>query len=119
MNLRSTLRPLLLAVLSLSACVPLDEGGGSGVGPIAFSSGYAFIRPDTKDVYVANAADTQSVMALTKDGGNRHPALSPDGKGVVYVHAEAGTTSLRRVVVQSGGTTSVLLDSDGTYGGFR
>jgi TolB protein len=38
---------------------------------------------------------------------------------VVYVHAEAGATSLRRVAVQAGAAFSVLLDSDATYGGFR
>ncbi|MEN9797625.1 MAG: hypothetical protein RL653_1321 [Pseudomonadota bacterium] len=120
MTLRTSLRSLLISALALNACIPLeDDGGGGGVGPITFSAGYVFVRPDTRDLYVANASDTQSVMALTRDGGNRHPALSPDGKSAVYVHVEAGTTSLRRVAVQSGATSSVLLDSDGTYGGFR
>lgn len=119
MTLRTPLRNLLVSCLVLAACVPLDDGGGGGVGPITFTAGYVFVRPDTRDVYVVNGTDTQSAMALTQDGSNRHPALAPDGKSVVYVHAEAGTTSLRRVAVQSGAAFSVLLDSDGTYGGFR
>ena len=110
---------LALVAVSLHACVPLEDGGGGGSGTVTLVNGYAFVRTDTRDVYVADRADTQTAMALTTDGNNYFPALSADGEQVVYVHKEGAFTSLRRVAVQPGAVSSTVLNSDGVYTAFR
>lgn len=110
---------LVLVALSLHACIPLDEGGGGGSGTVALVNGYAFIRTDTRDVYVADRSDTQAAMALTTDGNNYFPSLSADGKQVAYVHREGAYTSVRRAGVQPGATSATVLDSNGVYTAFR
>ncbi|MBM4378728.1 MAG: PD40 domain-containing protein [Deltaproteobacteria bacterium] len=109
----------VLAVVSLNACIPLDEGGGGGFGTVTLVNGYAFVRTDTRDVYVADRSDTQTSMALTTDGNNSFPSLSADGKQVVYVHREGALTSLRRAQVQPGAISAAVQDSDGVYAAFR
>jgi len=110
---------LVLVTLSLHACIPLDEGGGGGSGVVTLKNGYAFVRTDTRDVYVADRADTQASMALTQDGNNYFPSLSADGTQGVYVHREGAFTSLRRVLVQRGAVSNTVMDSNGVYTSFR
>ncbi|MBF5046228.1 MULTISPECIES: hypothetical protein [Myxococcaceae] len=97
-----------------AACEPLDEGGGAGVdGPLTFDSGYVFVRGSANDVYLVNASEPNVAQQLTTTGSARHPALSRDGRSVVYARF-AGTAS--ELVIQSttqGSTPRVLLTASG------
>jgi TolB protein len=84
-------------------CPLLDGGGGPGGGEINFVSGFAFIRNDNGDLYVVDSSDYDTVGRLTTNGNNRHPALSADGRQVVYVHAEPGGASSIMTVATNGG----------------
>jgi TolB protein len=76
----------LLAIAPLLGCPPDDGGGGAGGGgSITFNEGFAFIRRDDRNVYVADKSDFTKVAKLTTAGNARQPAISKDGKRVVYV----------------------------------
>ncbi|HVE84239.1 MAG TPA: hypothetical protein VND93_15390 [Myxococcales bacterium] len=93
------------ALLGLSAGC-LDDGGGGGGGgggTVNFITGFAFVRDDNQDIYVADRSDYTTVGRLTTSGGNRQPSLSADGRQVVFVHTDAGGTSSIMTVATNGG----------------
>jgi Tol biopolymer transport system component len=98
MNPRKFLGALLCA--SLASCV-LDSGGGDIGANVKFVEGYVFVRDG--EVYVIDKSDYAAAKPLTASGGNSAPAISGDGKTIVYVHTDPLTnaTSLRKV--SSGG----------------
>jgi TolB protein len=108
-------------VLALGGCELLDGGGGGGGGGnFSFSQGYAFIREDAqgRNVYLADRTDLAEVKRLTTSGNNRHPAISPDGRTVVFVHRTPSGTELQRVATTGDAEPSVLLASDTTKQNF-
>lgn len=94
-------------------------GGGGGGGGINFVRGYAFVRPDDRNIYVADNTDLTQVAALTSNGGNEEPAVSPTGKQVVFVHRDPSGASELDVVSTSGGAVSTVLPADGTHPNLR
>lgn len=60
-----------------------------------FARGYAFLRD--REIHVADTVDYQTAEPRTDSGQNSEPALSGDGKAVVFVHkTSAGGTQIRR-----------------------
>lgn len=113
--------PRLAAVLAIGALVGLsaacDDGGGGGGGTINFTSGFTFIRDDNGDVYVADQADYSTVGRLTTNGGNHFPALSLDGRQVVFVHVDAGgANSLMTVATTGGGVPRTVYTASAANG---
>lgn len=113
----------IAAVLTLGTLVGLcaactgDGGGGGGGGGVNFASGFAFIRDDNLDVYVADSSDYATVGRLTTNGGNHHPSLSADGRQVVFVHAtSAGVFSIMTVATNGGGAPRTVYTADANRG---
>jgi TolB protein len=101
----------VLAVGLLGACEPLDDGGGGGAGDVLFTRGFAFVREDDRNVFVVDdAGDPNSPQRLTSVGGVYWPAVSRDGRSVVFVQRTGSTTSLQTVPT-SGGATATLFSS--------
>ena len=98
---------VVLLMLAFSSC-NLDSGGGSGDGVFKFAQGYAFIRD--REVFAADKSDYQGGKKLGVSGSNSEPAISADGRVVVFVHTDdtTGKTSLRKVPA-SGGAESELV----------
>ena len=107
------------AVLMLSACEPIDEGGGAGVdGPLTFTNGYVFVRGNSGDVFLVNEVDpnvTQQLSTPTTNGA-RHPALSRDGRQVVYARLTGTASELVRVGTAEGSVPTVVLGAAATGG---
>jgi len=99
-------------------CAACGDGGGGGPGgEVNFTSGFAFIRDDTLDVYVADRSDYSTVARLTSNGGNHHPSLSADGRQVVFVHASAsGVFSLMTVATDGSGAPRTLYTAEASRG---
>jgi dipeptidyl aminopeptidase/acylaminoacyl peptidase len=93
-----------LAVLSMS-CNDTGDGGGGPGGGFVFNSGYAFVRPDTRDVEIVDSAAPNTVQPLTSNGDNHTPTISPDGNSVVFVHGTS-TGSGEIDTVPSTGTSA-------------
>ncbi len=112
-------RPLrLLAIAAaaahLTACQgPADDGGGSGGSGngLSFARGYAFMRDG--EIYVADRADYQAARRLTTSGSNSDPAISADGRLVVFVHREDADRNSIREVPTCGGPESELAAASG------
>jgi Tol biopolymer transport system component len=105
------------ALLGLSAACTGDEGGGGGGGEVDFVSGFAFLRDDNLDIYVADSSDYSTVGRLTTNGGNNHPSLSADGRQVVFVHASATDVfSIMTVATSGGGAPRTVYTADTTRG---
>lgn len=105
-----------LGLLLLCGC-PVD-GGGGGVGGgggggsgASFSKGFAFVRKDDRNLYVADQSDYSNVSALTSSSGVHQPSLSADGKKVVYVVQGTNGAGEIDVVSSSGGTPSTVLST--------
>ena len=115
MKLNVWLTAAIAAVAVMGACdLPDDGGGGGGGSAVNFTRGFAFVRPDTRDIFVADESDYQTVARLTTSGNNKHPSLSHDGKQIVFVHGDGATASLQIVTV-AGGAPKTLLSSDATH----
>jgi TolB protein len=111
--------PLSPSVLALGALLVLGAActGGGGGGGLDFTSGFAFIRDDTSDVYVADRSDYAAAGRLTINGGNRDPSLSADGRQVVFVHADAaGSFSLMTVATSGGEAPRTLYTAEAVRG---
>lgn len=109
----------VLWVAFFSGGCPLidDGGGGGGGGEVDFVSGFAFIRNDNGDVYVADSSDYSTVGRLTNNGNNRHPSLSRDGRQIVFVHAEpGGANSIMTVATNGGALPRTVYVADTTAG---
>lgn len=101
----------VLAAGVLGACEPLDDGGGGGAGDVLFTSGFAFVREDDRNVFVVDDdGDPNSPQRLTTVGGVYWPAVSRDARSVVYVQRTGTATSLQTVPT-SGGTPATLFSS--------
>lgn len=106
----------LAVVLGLTACDMFGGGGGGGGGgptAISFASGFTYVRKDDRNVYVADDADLQTTGVLTTATTASTPALSADGKRIVFVRKTATGTELA-LVPAGGGTASTLLSSTTT-----
>ncbi|WP_342377962.1 hypothetical protein NVS55_01455 [Myxococcus stipitatus] len=103
----------ILAAGLLSGCEPLDDdGGGGGAGGVLFRQGFAFVREDDRNVYVVdNQGDPNSPQRLTSVGGAYWPALSRDGRSIVFVQRGASGTSLL-TVPSTGGTVATLFSAN-------
>jgi Tol biopolymer transport system component len=106
---------LALAVLAalLSGCqLPDDDEGWGGSGSAgSFGRGYAFVRD--REIYIADLADYQAARRLTTSGSNSDPAISADGRLVVYVHHDDSGRSSIRQVPSTGGPESELAAATG------
>ncbi len=106
---------LLCLPFFLCAC---PEGGGGGGGGGAgggsgmnnFAKGFAFVRKDDRNLYVADQSDYNTVSKLTTSGGVHQPSLSKDGKRVVFV-LQNGSASELDLVASTGGTPSTVLST--------
>jgi TolB protein len=109
-----------VAVVALSACLTGDDGGGGGGGgPISFAQGFVYVRGD--DLYVADRTDYSRPNALTTSGNNKHPALSRDGRSVVFVHTDVatGAQQIQTVATSGSGTPRTVYSSDEGQKNFR
>ncbi|WP_338052890.1 hypothetical protein [Pyxidicoccus trucidator] len=101
----------VLAVGLLGACEPTDDGGGGTTGDVLFTEGFAFVREDDRNVFVVDDdGDPNSPQRLTTRGGAYWPAVSRDGRSIVFVQRTGSATSLQTVPT-SGGTTATLFSS--------
>jgi TolB protein len=73
------------------------------------------------DLYVADQTDYSRPNALTTSGGNKHPALSADGRSAVFVHTDAvtGAQQLQTVATSGSGTPRTVLNSEEALKNFR
>lgn len=109
---------VVVAALALAACEPLDDGGGAGVdGPLTFESGFVFVRGSAGDVFLVNASEPNVAQQLTSGGSARHPALSRDGRRVVFARFSGTASELVTVGTAQGATPAVLLTAAGTGNG--
>jgi serine/threonine protein kinase len=67
---------------------------------------------------VASPSPTYAFEQLTTSGNAGAPAFSPDGRFVVYVQTEGGSTSLRVRQVATGSNTQVVAPESGALIGF-
>ncbi|MCP3099126.1 hypothetical protein LZ198_09620 [Myxococcus sp. K15C18031901] len=96
----------------LGGCEPLDDGGGGGGGTVAFTRGFAFVRESDRNVYVVDdAGDPNSPQRLTSVGGVYTPAVSRDGRSIVFVQRAGASTALR-TVPSTGGAVATLLSAN-------
>ena len=102
----------VLTVGLLGGCEPLDDGGGGGGGTVPFTRGFAFVRESDRNVYVVDdAGDPNSPQRLTSSGGAYTPAVSRDGRSIVFVLRTAAGTALQTVPT-SGGAVATLLGAN-------
>ncbi len=116
-----------IAVIAFTSCNFTTGGGGGGVGggagggtaaTFTFNKGFAYVRKDDRNVYIADEADLQTNATLTTSGGVLNPSLSRDGKRIVFVQ-KAGTTTTLVTVLTAGSVPSAVLASDATKTNFR
>lgn len=114
-------------VLAVGSSCGLLGGGGGGTGggagggggsQVDFKKGFAFARKDDRNLYVADAADYQTTLALTTTGTARTPSLSADGRRVVFVRGNGTQAELATVAV-TGGTVSTVLPTTATAANFK
>jgi len=106
-------------LMSMSACLTDDDGGGGGGGgPVVFNKGFVFVRGD--DVYVVDQSDYTKLGRLTSTGNNKQPALSADGKSVVFVHVDpVAGNSIQTVTTSGSGTPRTVYTADAVQKNFR
>ncbi|MHB8873634.1 MAG: TolB family protein [Myxococcaceae bacterium] len=119
--MKRSLLTFLAVVVAASQlrCEPLDGGGAGGGGQVAFTQGYAFIRKDDHNVYIADKADFEVVARLSTAGNSRHPSISRDGRQVVYVRAFAGDTELMTVPTSGSLAPTRVLSSTAVLKNFQ
>jgi TolB protein len=113
----------LLGALALSslACndLGIDGGGGPG-GGFVFTSGYVYVRPDSRDVYIVDSSAPSAPQQLTSNGGNHTPSISPDGNTVVFVHDTGpGLKEIDVVPTTGTGTPSAIFSGGAAYANLR
>jgi TolB protein len=117
-------RPSFFALLSLAASAcdlgSLGGTGGGGGGTAAagggstyngFASGFVFVNRADGNVYVTDATNVPTPVAVTSIGGARTPSLSHDGKVIVFAESTASDSGLVTVPSQGGQATTILLAS--------
>ncbi len=114
----------LVAVLvaigfGLSACEPLDEGGGGGVGgDVTFRNGFVFVR--NSQIWMADSADDfATATKLTSFGENAYPSVSKDGRTVVFVSGSGPSSELQLVNTDAGASARTLLAAEANQRNFR
>lgn len=113
---------LVATVATLGGCESIDlgggGGGGGGGGSFSFSRGFVFVRD--LQIYASNASDGySSAGALTTQGSNRTPVVSPDGRLVAFIRVVGNETELRTVATDGGGSSLVLSSAGSTRRNFR
>ncbi|WP_224240346.1 TolB family protein [Hyalangium gracile] len=107
----------LVLAASLAACEPIDiddGGGGGGGGNVLFTKGFVFVRGE--NIYVADDdGDPNNPKRLTTTGGASQPAVSPNGRSIVFVH-QAGTGTELQTVPTDGSAAPSTLFSSGAAG---
>ncbi len=88
----------------------MAEAAAAGSGSITFTKGFAFVRKDDRNLYLADESALETSAALTTTGGVSSPNLSRDGKRVVFVQ-KVGTDTQLAVVPTTGGVASLVLAS--------
>ncbi|MBN1204007.1 MAG: hypothetical protein JXB05_03675 [Myxococcaceae bacterium] len=101
----------------LAACEPIeidDGGGGGGGGGVLFTKGFAFVRENDQNVYVVDdLGDANSPKRLTTAGGASYPAVSRNGRSVVFVQQTGSTFELRTVPTDGSAQPSTVFASGG------
>ena len=106
----------LVLVAGLAACEPIDlddGGGGGGGGNVLFTKGFTFVREDRNVYVVDDRGDANSPKRLSTGGGAAYPAVSRNGRSVVYVQ-QTGTAFELRTVATDGSTQPATVLSSGT-----
>ncbi|MDY7226335.1 TolB family protein [Hyalangium rubrum] len=101
----------------LAACEPIeidDGGGGGGGGNVLFTKGFVFLREDRNVYVVDDRGDANSPKRLTTGGGALHPAVSANGRSVVYVQQTGTSFELRTVPTDASTQPSTVFASGGT-----
>jgi TolB protein len=115
---------IAVAVLALSSCFLIDGGGGggggggTGGGAAGFSSGYATVRKDDRNLFLTDERDVNERVQLTQTGGVSMPSFSRDGRQVVFAR-RSGSESELSVVSTSGGPPTTVLRSTATQTNLR
>jgi TolB protein len=104
----------LVLAAGLAACEPIefdDGGGGGGGGNVLFTKGFVFVREDRNVYVVDDKGDANSPKRLTTSGGASHPAVSRNGRSVVFVQQTGTTFELRTVPTDGSAQPSTVLTS--------
>jgi TolB protein len=108
----------LVLAAGLVACEPIDiddGGGGGGGGNVLFTKGFAFVRESDRNVYVVDdRGDANSPKRLTTSGGAFYPAVSRNGRSVVFVQQTGSTFELRTVPTDGSAQPATVFASGGT-----
>jgi len=119
MRVRSLPLALLSTVVLLSGCNLFGGGGGGGGGTgggngamFSFTKGFTFVRKDDRNVYLADDSDVQTTTTLTQSANVRTPALSVDGKRIVFVRGGTMDSEIASVATAGGLVTTVLAASN-------
>jgi TolB protein len=109
---------VLVLAAGFAACEPIDiddGGGGGGGGNGVFTKGFAFVRESDRNVYVVDdRGDPNSPKRLTTTGGTSFPAVSPNGRSVVFVQQTGSTFELRTVPTNASAQPSTVFAAGGT-----
>src|SRR5215469_3358102 len=94
---------------------------GSAGGTPTFRSGFAYVRRDDRNVYLADDSAPSTPIPVTTNGSNRMPSLSKDGTKIVFVHGSGSGAEIDTISVNaaSGIAPTTVLVSDGTHSNFR
>jgi TolB protein len=115
---------VLVVVLALSSCFLVGGGGGggggggTGGGAAGFTSGYATVRKEDRNLFLTGEADVNERTQLTQTGGVAMPSFSKDGRQVVFSR-RSGTDSEIAVVSTAGGTPTTVVRSTPTQQNLR
>lgn len=99
----------------LAACEPVDlddGGGGGGGGDVLFTRGFVFVREDRNVYVVDDRGDANDPQRLTTDANAFFPAVSPNGRSVVYVYQNGANYELRTVPTDGSAAPSTVFASD-------
>jgi TolB protein len=100
------------AGLGLTACEPIDDDGGGGTAGGVFNSGFAFVRSDRNLYVVDDQGDPNSPTALTTDGRAQQPAVSRNGRSIVFVRKPAtGGAEIQTVPTVAGSQASAVFST--------
>src|SRR5690242_9729279 len=108
-----------VALLSIS-CNDLGDGGGGPGGGFVFNSGYVYVQPDSRDVFIVDNASPSAPQQLTTSGDNHTPSISPLGNLVVFAHGTStGPGEIDSVPTTGTGTPSVIFPGDAAHANLR
>ncbi len=93
----------VVAGLGLTACEPIDDGGG-GTGGGDFATGFVFVRADRNIYAVDDRGDPNSPVPLTTGGRTQHPTVSRNGGSVVFVRRTNAGAEIQSVPTRLGDT---------------